>query len=202
MSTAGWWPNTDCGTLREAHGVLADKPHSLTTVLVPGACLSAGADWRAALWPAAGAECMMAAADLFDDVADADPGVAFNPAVALTAAAGLLSLAGLAVIRVVEDGASPQLPWPWPGCWQRNSPAPVTVRQPICSPMGPWMLWPPYRQSAAKSGPLGSLIARLGARTATDDGDIVDSSVDSAGTSRVRSQLLNDARDAAPGAAS
>src|SRR6266550_2967613 len=61
-------------TMRADLGVLSEQAHSLTSVLVVGACLAAGADWQAALWPAAGAECMMAAADLFDDVADADPG--------------------------------------------------------------------------------------------------------------------------------
>src|SRR6202048_4010272 len=90
-------------------GVLSEHPHPLISVLVPGACLSAGADWRAALWPAAAAECMMAAADLFDDVADADPGslISTNSGVALTAAAGLLSLASMTAVRVTEDGASP-----------------------------------------------------------------------------------------------
>ena len=61
-------------TLSGAHGLFSDRPHSLTTVLVPGACIAAGGTWRAAIWPAAAAELMMAAADLFDDVADADPG--------------------------------------------------------------------------------------------------------------------------------
>src|SRR4051794_14883013 len=51
----------------------------------------AGGDWRLALWPTVGAECLMAAADLFDDAADADTGD--NAGVLLTAAAGLLSLA-------------------------------------------------------------------------------------------------------------
>src|SRR6266511_1123039 len=54
--------------------VLAADAHSRTAVLVACSCLSAGADWRSALWPAAGAELMMAAADVFDDVADLDPG--------------------------------------------------------------------------------------------------------------------------------
>src|SRR5258708_2038808 len=94
-------------TMSVGHGVLTDEPHSFTAVVVPGACLTAGADWHAALWPTAAAECMMAAADLFDDVADADPGTlaAESPAVALTAAAGLLSLAAVAVVRVTADAA-------------------------------------------------------------------------------------------------
>src|SRR5437879_3281441 len=96
-------------TMRADTGVLSAHAHSLASVLVSGACLSAGADWQAALWPAAGAECMMAAADLFDDIADADPGstLADVPGLVLTAAAGILSLAGAAIARVVDDGASP-----------------------------------------------------------------------------------------------
>src|SRR5947209_18307213 len=75
-------------TLSGAHGLFSDRPHSLTTVLVPGACIAAGGTWRAAIWPAAAAELMMAAADLFDDVADADPGApaSDSPGVVLTAA--------------------------------------------------------------------------------------------------------------------
>jgi geranylgeranyl pyrophosphate synthase len=57
-----------------------------------------------------------------------------------------------------------------------------------------------YRQAAAKSGPLGSLIARLGARTATDDPQIVSLLGQFGRRLAVRSQLLNDARDVAPGA--
>src|SRR5205809_4406826 len=96
-------------TMAAGNGILSEQPHSATTVLVPGACLSAGADWHAALWPAAAAECMMAAADLLDDVADNDPGskTSESPGVLLTAAAGLLTLAGATVVRVTEDGASP-----------------------------------------------------------------------------------------------
>ncbi len=89
-------------TLATKEGPLSERPHSLTTVLVAGACISAGGDWRAAVWPAAGAECMMAAADLFDDAADVDPvveGAQHSPGVLLTAAAGMLSLASAAVVR-------------------------------------------------------------------------------------------------------
>ena len=96
-------------TMRADSGVLSEQPHSLASVVVVGSCLAAGADWQAALWPAAGAECMMAAADLLDDVADGDRAyqLADAPGVVLTAAAGLLSLAGAAIARVVEDGAAP-----------------------------------------------------------------------------------------------
>jgi len=50
-------------TSSAARGLLSDQPHSLTTVLVPGACIAAGGNWRAAIWLAAAAELMMAAAD-------------------------------------------------------------------------------------------------------------------------------------------
>src|SRR5712691_11809151 len=95
-------------TMSAGSGVLSERPNSLTPVLVSYACVSAGGDWQAAVWPAAGAEYMMAAADLFDDVADADPGgdAVENRGVLLTAAAGLLSLANLAVARVTDEGAS------------------------------------------------------------------------------------------------
>src|SRR5216683_1452128 len=74
-------------TMSVGHGVLSDHPHSFTAVLIPGACLAAGADWHAAMWPTAAAECMMAAADLLDDVADNDPGStpSESPGVLLTA---------------------------------------------------------------------------------------------------------------------
>src|SRR5690349_21711337 len=58
--------------LSGSHGLLSERPHSLPAVLTVGACIAAGGQWRAALWPAVAAECMMAAGDLFDDAADAD----------------------------------------------------------------------------------------------------------------------------------
>jgi geranylgeranyl pyrophosphate synthase len=184
------------------HGLLSEHPHSLTTVLPLGACLAAGGEWRLALWPAVGAECMMGAADLFDDAADADPaGNAQHqsPAVLLTVAAGLLSLATAAVVRVVDDGAS-------------SSTAAALARllgegfanaangQAVNLEPGAHQTDPltAYRQAAAKSGPLGSLIARLGARTATADTTRVELLGEFGHRLAVRSQLLNDVRDAAP----
>jgi geranylgeranyl pyrophosphate synthase len=55
-----------------------------------------------------------------------------------------------------------------------------------------------FRQAQAKSGPFGSLMARLGARTATDDAQIVDLLGTFGWHLTVHHQLLNDARDAAP----
>jgi len=189
-------------TLRADAGVLAEHPHSLASVLVAGACLSAGAEWQSALWPAAGAECMMAAADLLDDVADADPGTELPdaPGVVLTAAAGLLGLASAAIARVVDDGASPStaiaLSHLFGMEFARAANGQATNLQPNEAAVDALTA---YRQAAAKSGPLGSLIARLGARTATDNPDIVALFGEFGRRLGVRSQLLNDARDSAPG---
>jgi geranylgeranyl pyrophosphate synthase len=198
-------PVADVGrrTMSVGHGVLSEDPHSLTTVLVPGACLTAGADWHAALWPTAAAELMMAAADLFDDVADADPGslASDHPGVALTAAAGLLSLAGAAVVRVTEDGALPTtavaLAHLLGAEFARAANGQALNLQPDRSADA----LTAYRQAAAKSGPLGALIVSLGARTATDDVEILDLLAQFGRRLAVRSQLLNDARDVAPAAA-
>jgi geranylgeranyl pyrophosphate synthase len=179
--------------------VLSDQPHSPITVLTPGTCYSAGGDWRLAMWPTVGAECMMAAADILDDVADADPGSdTDNPGVLLTAAAGLLALAGAAVVRVVEDGAAPTtavaLAQLFGAEFVRAANGQATSLQsaPAIDALTA------FRQSAAKSGPLGSLMARLGARTATDDTKIVDLLGTFGWHLAVHDQLLNDARDAAP----
>jgi geranylgeranyl pyrophosphate synthase len=190
-------------TMRADLGVLSEQPHSLASVLVAGACLSAGADWRTALWPAAGAECMMAAADLFDDLADADPGSepADTPGFVLTAAAGILSLAGSAIARVVDDGASPTTAVALARLLGDEF-ARAANGQAINLQLDPTPVdaLAAYRQAAAKSGPLGSLIARLGARTATDNAEIVELFGQFGRRLGVRSQLLNDARDSAPGA--
>jgi geranylgeranyl pyrophosphate synthase len=190
-------------TLRADTGVLSEHAHSLASVLVSGACLCAGADWQVALWPAAGAECMMAAADLFDDVADADPGSELSdpPGIVLTAAAGILSLAGAAIARVVHDGASPTtavaLGHLFGVEFARAANGQAVNLQPNQTRVDALTA---YRQAAAKSGPLGGLIARLGARTATDNAEIVELLGQFGQRLGVRSQLLNDARDAAPGA--
>jgi geranylgeranyl pyrophosphate synthase len=185
------------------HGLLSDHPHSLTTVLVVGACLCAGASWQAALWPAVGAECMMASADLFDDAADADADQLYSAAVLLTGAAGLLSLASVAVVRVQEDGASPRTATAIVELLgagfarAANGQAANLQRSSECQTDAVSA----FRQAGAKSGPLGELIARLGARTATDDALVIQLLGDFGKRLAVRSQLLNDARDAAPDAA-
>jgi geranylgeranyl pyrophosphate synthase len=188
-------------TMAVGDGVLSEHPHSLVSILVPGTCLSAGADWRAALWPAAAAECMMAAADLFDDVADADPGQdEHEPGVLLTAAAGLLSLASVAVVRVMGDGASPAtavalaelLGAEFASAANGQAANLANQTQPNLDTLTA------YNEAAAKSGPLGSMIASLGARTATDDLEVVHLFGEFGRRLAVRNQLKNDARDAAP----
>ncbi len=145
----------------------------------------------------------MAAADLFDDVADADPGnpVAASPAVALTAAAGLLSLAAVAVVRVTEDAAPPTTAVALADLLGTEFARAANGQAANLQPAQPIDAITAYLQAAAKSGPLGSLMARLGARTATDSAEIVDLLGQFGRCLAVRSQLLNDARDAAPEAA-
>jgi geranylgeranyl pyrophosphate synthase len=188
-------------TLAGQRGILSEAPHSLTTALPIGACITAGGDWRMAAWPAAGAECMMAAADLFDDAADLDPGGSSGPtpAVLLTAGAGLLSLASVAIVRASGDGVPPS-----------SANALVTIlgegfaraangqAANLEVSTGQVDALTAYRQSAAKSGPLGALIARLGGRVASDEPRILDLLSVFGHRLAVRSQLLNDARDAAP----
>jgi geranylgeranyl pyrophosphate synthase len=188
-------------TLSLGSGVLSDHPHSMRTVLVPGTCLAAGGAWRAALWPTAAAECIMAAADVFDDVADADPGSSEtdSPGVLLTAAAGLLALAGSAVVRVVRDGAPASTAVALADLLGAEF-TDAANGQAASLGAAPGAADPlvAFYQAAAKSGPLGSLLARLGARTATEDGDVVNLLGEFGRRLAVREQLLNDARDAAP----
>jgi geranylgeranyl pyrophosphate synthase len=188
--------------LSAGQGLLSERPHSLTCVLVPGACIAAGGTWQAALWPAAAAELVMAAADVLDDVADLDPGTetSTRPGVLLTAAAGMLTLASVAALRVVEDDATPMTAVAL-GQLLGDKFAQAANGQAVnLAPNQRIDALAAYRQAAAKSGPLGSLIARLGARTATDDERIVDLLGEFGRRLAVYSQLINDARDAAPGA--
>jgi geranylgeranyl pyrophosphate synthase len=147
---------------------------------------------------------MMAAADVFDDVADADRTANSDdhPGVLLTAAAGLLSLAVVAVVRVMEDGAAPRTAVALADMLGTEFARAANGQALNLAPDQPGVdALAAYHQAAAKSGPLGALISRLGARTATDDAMIVDLMGEFGRRLGVRSQLLNDMRDAAPGAA-
>lgn len=187
-------------TLALGNGILSAEPHSVTAVLAPGACFSVTGQWERAVWPAVAAELLMAAADVLDDVADGDPTSQgrWSPGVLLTGAAGLLTLSASAVVRVVEDGVSGATAaaladllgtaFAQAANGQAANLSADGVRDPLAA----------YTQAAAKSGPLGSLIARLGARTATDDADLVALFGGFGRCLAVRSQLSNDARDASP----
>ena len=175
------------------------RPQS--SVLVLAACASAGGSWRHALWPAVAMECAMAAADVFDDIADGEAAglwERFGPGSVLIGTAGLLALAAGIVLRAIHDGVpestvidlgrllSDELAQAADG--QALSLAPRAVADVVDA----------YEVAAAKSGPLGSLAARLGARTATDDPELLRAYGAFGSHLAVYSQLLNDARDAAP----
>ena len=186
-------------TMSADNGVLSDHPHSVRTVLVPGTCIAAGGDWRTAIWPTVASECMMAAADMFDDVADADPGSETDsPGVLLTVAAGLLGLSGTAAVRVIEDGASTATAAALANLLGVEFARAANGQAISLQPSQNIDALTAYRQSANKSGPLGSLMARLGARTATDDAEIVGLLGRFGERLAVRDQLRNDMRDAAP----
>jgi geranylgeranyl pyrophosphate synthase len=125
--------------------------------------------------------------------------------VLLTAAAGLLSLATVAVVRVIEDGASSTtavalaelLGAEFASAANGQAANLANQANPAFETVDALTA---YREAAAKSGPLGSMIARLGARTATDDLQIVNLFGEFGRRLAVRSQLKNDARDASPDA--
>jgi geranylgeranyl pyrophosphate synthase len=176
------------------------RPHSST--LVTAACVSAGGTWQSALWPAVAMECAMAAADVFDDIADGEAESLteiFGSGPVVMGAAGLLALAGGVVLRAVDDG----MPAPTVGELGRLFSeylveAAAGQARSLCAapPLDPVDA---YQLAAAKSGPLGSLAAQMGARIATDDPDLLRAYARYGWHLAVFSQLLNDARDAAPG---
>ncbi len=184
------------------NGVLSGDPRPHVSLVVTAACVSAGGAWQSALWPAAAMECAMAAADVFDDIADGEAAELigdFGAGAVLVGAAGLLALAAGVVLRGVEDGLpqrtanefgrmlSQELARAADG--QARSLAPATGMDVVDA----------YELSAAKSGPIGSLAARLGARTALDDSELLQAYASFGWHLAVYSQLLNDARDARPG---
>jgi len=144
----------------------------------------------------------MAAADVFDDIADEEATALwarFGRGSLLIGTAGLLALAAGIVLRGIDDGLpertvldlgrllSDELGRAADG--QARSLAPrVSVTDAVDA----------YELAAAKSGPLGSLAARLGARTARNDPELLHLYGSFGWHLAVYSQLLNDARDAAP----
>jgi len=179
--------------------VLSPEPRPQSSVLVAFACVSAGAAWQRALWSAVAMECAMAAADVFDDIADDEASALGEPGVVLMGAAGLLALAAGSLLRGTDDGLSQrtvidlgrmlsdELAHAADG--QASSVAPDASDDALGA----------YELAAAKSGPLGSLAARLGARCATDDAEVQELYATYGWHLAVYSQLLNDTRDAAPG---
>jgi geranylgeranyl pyrophosphate synthase len=143
----------------------------------------------------------MAAADVFDDIADGEAvalAQKFGSGGVVMGAAGLLAFASGIVLRAIDDGVpertvvdlgrllSEDLVHAADG--QGRSLSAPTSTDAVDA----------YRLAAAKSGPLGSLAARLGARIATDDPDLLHAYATYGWHLAVFSQLLNDARDAAP----
>jgi geranylgeranyl pyrophosphate synthase len=181
--------------------LLSADPRPQSSVLVIAACVSAGGAWQHALWPAVAMEYAMAAADVFDDIADGEAAALsgrFGLGSVLIGAAGLLALAAGIVLRGVHDGLpertvldlgrllSDELAQAADG--QARSLSPLTSTDVVDA----------YELAAAKSGPLGSLAARLGARTACNDPELLRAYSSYGWHLAVYSQLLNDARDAAP----
>jgi geranylgeranyl pyrophosphate synthase len=187
--------------LASENRVLSSDPRPHSSLVVSLTCVSAGGTWQRALWPAVAMECAMAAADVFDDIVDGEAEAftnQFGPGALVMGAAGLLALAGGAVVRAVEDGITDrtavdlarmlaeELARAADGQGRSLS---TTTMDTVDA----------YQLAAAKSGPLGSLAARLGARIATDNPDLLRAYGTYGWHLAVFSQLLNDARDAAPG---
>jgi geranylgeranyl pyrophosphate synthase len=181
--------------------VLSAAPRPQSSILVAATAVSAGGTWRAALWPAVAMECVMAAADVFDDIADgeaADLSARFGPGVVLMGAAGLLTLGIGAVARGREDALpeativdqvralTEEL------AQAADGQAKSLSRQRLTDATAA------YELAALKSGPLGSLGARLGAMSVTANADLINLYGSYGWHLAVYSQLMNDARDAAP----
>lgn len=179
---------------------LSPNPRPLSSLVVTAACVSAGGIWQRALWPAVAMECAMAAADVFDDIADGEAdalGNQFGSGALLMGAAGLLALAGGVVVRAVEDGVTERTAVDLARLLSEDLARAADGQARSLSATTTDAV-DAYQLAAAKSGPLGSLAARLGARTATDDADLLQAYATYGWHLAVFSQLLNDARDAAP----
>jgi geranylgeranyl pyrophosphate synthase len=181
--------------------LLSANPRPQSSVLVVAACVSAGGTWQHALWPAVAMECAMAAADVFDDIADGEAAALwerFGPGSVLIGTAGLLALSAGVVLRGIHDGLAHETVLDLGRLLSdelvqaANGQARSLAPGPSADTVGA------YELAAAKSGPLGSLAARLGARTASNDPELLHLYGSFGWHLAVLSQLLNDARDAAP----
>jgi geranylgeranyl pyrophosphate synthase len=185
--------------------VLSPDPRTPPSLVVVAACVSAGGAWRRALWPTVAVECALAAADVFDDLADREVVALrerFDDGVLLIGAAGLLALAGDAVLRAEEDGLSTRTALALGRLLGAGLARSADGQaEALHAPAAPADVVAAYRLTAGKSGPLGSLSARVGARCATADPELLGLYDRYGWHLGVYSQLMNDARDAAPGAA-
>lgn len=187
---------------RDDH-VLAFTPTTLWPLAVVRSCVAAGGDWKRAVWPAVAVECAMAAADLFDEIADGDASELvdrFGLGALVTAAAGLLALGGEAVLRATEDGVEEVITLKL-GRTLGKQLAHAADGQTV-SLRGIGDTDEPelaaYRLAALKSGPLGALAFGLGSIAAGCD-DATLAHYQSCGWHlAVASQLLNDAIDVFP----
>jgi len=184
------------------HRVLSNDPRPHSSIVVSATCVSAGGTWQSALWPAVAMECAMAAADVFDDIADGEAAALaekFGPGALVMGAAGLLALAAGVVLRAVDDGVPERTVVDLARLLSADLVQAADGQARSLSPEASLDAVDAYQLAAAKSGPLGSLAARLGARTAMDDPQLLQAYTTYGWHLAVYSQLLNDARDAAPG---
>ena len=144
----------------------------------------------------------MAAADVFDDIADREAtalSARFGPGSLLIGTAGLLAVAAGIALRGIEDGLPERTVIDLGRLLSDDLARAADGQARSLGPRGPVTdAVDAYELAAAKSGPLGSLAARLGARTACDDLELLPLYGSFGWHLAVYSQLLNDARDAAP----
>ena len=194
--------NVARAALGQEGGILSSRPTAIWADLLTRACVAAGGRPTDARWAATGVEITMAAADIFDDVADGEPSEAlrrYGPGALLTTAAGLLSLGTEAMLRSVEDGVSEH---------RANLLARVLARGFAAATDGQTAsllatgqvrdVGEAYRLAAGKSGPLGEIDFRVGAMVASTDADVINSFGIFGWHFAVYSQLLNDGRDVLP----
>ena len=182
--------------------ILSAEPKTTWPIVVVRSCVAAAGDWRKAIWPAAALEMAMTACDVFDDLADGEDVTSverFGRGAVLTIAIGLLSMAGAGVLRAVDDGCAVEVACRL-GTLVGEGIAAAADGQARGLARGGAVpsVTDAYQLSAAKSGPLGDLAARLGASVATTDSAVVDLYGKFGWHLGVSAQLANDARDVMP----
>lgn len=170
------------------------------TALVANAAVSAGVAAPASRWACAAVELAIAAADLSDDLSDGDapPEMAPYPPGALEAVSlGLLALASGAALRVTEDGAAPGVACDVAAILAHNSACAAEGQARNLAPADGDAL-AAFHEARAKSGPIGGMAARMGARLGTDDPGLLDLYERFGRHVTTVGQLRNDTRDASP----